>query len=120
MHVNDSVGKTKVLLQLYGTGAAAARNGLNTGTLKVTAYNQIFGRLDIGNTEQYKHLGSVSAGAHKYDQEVESRVGHAQATNKAFRINCLATKVYHQKTGPQLGKPSLSQNESSTQQFGAP
>ena len=86
MHVNGSVGKTEVLLRFYGTGAAAAtRDGLSTGTLKVTADNPMFGRLDIGITEQYKHLGFVNAGPHKYDQEVESRINHAQATNKALR-----------------------------------
>ena len=55
MHVNDSVGQTEVLLRFDGTGAAAARDGLNTGTLKVTADNPIVRRLDIGITEQYKH-----------------------------------------------------------------
>ena len=85
MHVNYSVGNTEVLLQFDGTGAAAARDGLNAGTLKVPADNLTFGRLDTGITEQYKHLGFVNTGPHKYDQYVKSRVGHAQATNKALR-----------------------------------
>ena len=50
MHVNDSVDKTDVLLHFYETGAAAARDGLNRGTLKVTADNPMFGRFDIGIT----------------------------------------------------------------------
>ena len=32
MEVNDSVGKTEVLLQFNGTGAATVREALNTGT----------------------------------------------------------------------------------------
>ena len=47
MHVNDSVGKTEVLLRFDGTGAAAARDGLNTGTLKVTADNPSLGALTL-------------------------------------------------------------------------
>ena len=92
MHANDSVGNTEAFLQIYGTGAAAAREGLKTGTLEVTADNPTFGRLGIGITEQYKHLGSVNAGPHKYDQEVKSRVDHAQATNKALRKTMFGNK----------------------------
>ena len=99
MHVNDRVGKTEVFLRFYGTGAAASRDGLNTVTFKLTADNPMLGRLNIGITEQYKHLGFVNAGPNKYDQEVGSRVNHAQATNKALRNTYLATKAYHKKTG---------------------
>ena len=85
MQVNDSVGKTEVLLQFNGTGAATARDALNTGTQKMSTEHPVFGCLNIGITLQYKHLGSVNAGPHTYDQEIESRVGQAQNTNKAFR-----------------------------------
>ena len=97
MHVNDSVGKTEVLLRFDATGAAAARDGLNMGTFKITADNLIGGRLNIGIAEQYKHLGCVNSGQHKYDQEVECRVTHSQATNKALRTTYLVTKAYPQK-----------------------
>ena len=91
---------SEVPLHFYGTGAAAARDGLNTGTFKVTADNPIVGRLDIGITEQHNHLGFVNASPHNYDQEGEPRVGHAQATSNAFRTNMFGNKkVYHQKTG---------------------
>ena len=97
MHVNGSVGKTQVLFIFYVAGAAAARDGPKTGTFKVTAELPNFGRLDIGITEQYTHLGSVGAGPHKYDQEVESMVSHAQATSKHWETINLATKAYHPK-----------------------
>ena len=97
MNVNDSVGKTEVLFRFDGIGAAAARDGVNTGTFKVTADNSNFGRFDIWITEHYEHLGVVDTGPHKYDLEVESRVNHAQATNNAFRNNIFGNKGLPQK-----------------------
>ena len=37
-------------------------------------------------------MGSVNAGPHKYEQEIESRVGQAQNTNKAFRRILVSNK----------------------------
>ena len=71
MEVNDSVGKTKVLLQFYETGAAKVREAIATGTQKIVAEHLVFGYFNIGITRQYKHLGSLNAGPHKYDQEIE-------------------------------------------------
>ena len=92
MNVNDSVGKTAVLLQFDGTGAATVRDAFNTGTQKMNTEHPVVGRLYIGIIQQYKHLGSLNSGPHKYDQEIESRVGQAQTTNKAFRRTCFANK----------------------------
>ena len=36
MEVNDSVGKTEVLLQFDGTGAATVREALDTGTQQIS------------------------------------------------------------------------------------
>ena len=80
MEVNDSVGKTEVLLQFNGTGAAKVREAIETGTQKIGTEHPVFGCLNIGITQQYKHLGSLNAGPHKYDQEIESRVGQAWTT----------------------------------------
>ena len=52
----------------------------------------MFGKFDIGITEQYKHLGSINAGPHKYDQEVESRTAQAHAITKALRRQLFAEK----------------------------
>ena len=82
---NDSVGKTEVLLQFNGTGAAEVGDAIATGTRKIVTEHPVFGCLNIGITQQYKHLGSLNAGPHKYDQEIGSRVGQARSTNKAIR-----------------------------------
>ena len=92
MEVNNSVGKTEVLLQLNGTGVANVRDALNTGTQKMNTEHLVFGCLNIGITQHYKHLGSVNAGPHKYDQEHESRVGQAQSTNNALRRKLFGNK----------------------------
>ena len=96
--MNDSVGKTEVLLQLNGTGATTAGEALNTGIQEISTEHPVFGCLNIGITQQYKHLGSVNAGPHKYDQEIESRVGQAQNANKALRSTCLQRKDCQPKT----------------------
>ena len=54
----------------------------------------LFGKLDKGVTDQYKHLGWINAGLHKYDQEVEARVRHAQATDKAFMKKVFGNKGF--------------------------
>ena len=85
MEVNDSVGKTEVFFQFNGTGVANVREAIATGTRKIVTEHPVFGCFNIGITQQYKHLGSLNAGPHKYDQEIESRVGQAQTINKALR-----------------------------------
>ena len=85
MEVNDNRWKTKVLLQFHGTGAAKVKSDLAAGSQQIHVEHLFFGELDIGITQQYKHLGSLNAGPHKYDQEVEPRTGQAKATTKALR-----------------------------------
>ena len=85
MEVNDNRGNTEVLLQNHGTGAAKVKSDLTAGSQQIHVQHPLFGELDIGITQQYKHLGSSNAGPHKYDQEVESRTGQAKATTKALR-----------------------------------
>ena len=85
MEVNDKKGKTEALLQFNGTGAAKVKCDLTAGSQQIHVQHPLFGELDIGITKQYKHLGSINAGPHKYDQEVESRTGQAKATTKALR-----------------------------------
>ena len=53
-------------------------------TQTISAQNIFCGEPDIGVIDNDKHLELIKAGPHKYDQEVEARVGHAQATNKAL------------------------------------
>ena len=50
MEVNDSVGKTEVLLQFNGAGIATVREALNTGTQKISTEHLVFGCLNIGIT----------------------------------------------------------------------
>ena len=98
MEVNDNSGKTEVLLQFHGTGAAKVKKDLIAGSQHIHVQHPLFGELDIGITQQYKHLGYLNAGPHKYDQEVESRTGQAKATTKALRENDLPIQVYQEKT----------------------
>ena len=99
MEVNDSVGKTEVLLQFDGTGVAKVRHAVATGAREMVTEHLVFGCLNIGITQQYKHLGSVNAGPHKYDQEIASRVGQARTTNNALRKMLSAEqKDYQGKT----------------------
>ena len=63
MEVNDRVGKTEVLLQFHGTGVATVREALNTGTQNISTEHLVFGCLNVGITQRYKHLGSVNAGS---------------------------------------------------------
>ena len=86
MEVNDSKGKTEALLEFYGTGAAKVKYDTLQGNQQIHVDHPLFGELAIGITHQYKHLGSINAGPHKYDQEVESRSAQAKATTKALRI----------------------------------
>ena len=90
VEVNDNKGKAEVLLQFHGTGAAKVQSDLTAGGQYIHVEHPIFGEFDIGITQQYKHLGSLNAGPHKYDQEVESRTGQAKATTKALRGKLLA------------------------------
>ena len=92
MEVNDSVGKTEVLLRFNGTGVAKVREALDAGTQKIGTGHFVFGCIDIGITQQYKHLGSMNAVPHQYDQEIESRVGQARTINKALRRTLFANK----------------------------
>ena len=92
MEVNDSVGKTEVLLQFNGTGAAKVREAIATGIRKIVTEHLDVGCINIGIIQQYKHLGSMNAGPHKYDQEIEWRVGQARSTNKAIRGMISANK----------------------------
>ena len=92
MEVNDSKGKTEALLEFYGTGAAKVKHDTLHGNQEIHVDHPLFGELAIGSTHQYKHLGSINAGPHKYDQEVESRSAQAKATTKALRRNNFAEK----------------------------
>ena len=92
MEVNDNVGKTEAFLQCNGTGVAKVREALGSGTQKMGTEHPVFGCLNIGITQQYKHLGSMNAGPHKFDQEIESRVGQVRTTNKALRRKLFANK----------------------------
>ena len=52
MEVNDSVGKTEVLLQFNGTGAAKVREALDSGTQKIGTKHPVFGCLRDHSTIQ--------------------------------------------------------------------
>ena len=119
MEVNDSVGKTEVLLQFSGTGAAQIRDAIATGTRNIVTGHPVFGCLNIGITQQYKHLGSLNAGPHKYDQEIESRVGQARSTNKAFRGTLFANKGLPTKDRLTAWKARTVSKLFCTQQHGA-
>ena len=67
-------------MQFHGTGADKVECDLTAGSQQIHVQHPLFGDFDIGNTQQYKHWGSINAGPHKYDQEVESRTGHAKVT----------------------------------------
>ena len=71
-------------MQFHRTGGAKAKCDLTAGSEQIHAQHPLFGELDIGITQQYNHLGSINAGPHKYDQEVESRTGHAKTSTKAL------------------------------------
>ena len=92
MEVNENRGKTEALLQFNGTGAAKVKNEVSAGSQQIHVEHCLFGKLDIGITQQYTHLGSINAGPHKYDQEVESRTAQANATTKALRRTLFAEK----------------------------
>ena len=72
MHVNDKLEEqkneqkeeltTEALLTFHGSGAGKARAHVNPGSQTITARSPMFGQLEIGITDQYKHLGSVNAG----------------------------------------------------------
>ena len=84
MEANDNKRKTEALLQLHGTGAAKVKSDFTAGSQQIHVEHPIFGELDLGITQQYKHLGSLNAGPHKNYQQVESRSGQAKATTKAL------------------------------------
>ena len=92
MEVNDNRGKTEALLQFNGTGAVKVKHDLTTGSQQIHVYHPLFGELDTRITQQYKHLGSINAGPHKYDQEVEARTAQAKATTESLRSNMFAQK----------------------------
>ena len=119
MEVNDSVGKAEVLLELNGTRIAKVREALNSGTQKISKEHLVFGCINIGITQQYKHLGSVNAGPHKYDQEIESREGQSQNTNKAPKSFFLfANKGIPAKDRLTVWKAVIFSKFICTQQFG--
>ena len=97
MEVNDNRGKTEALLQFNGTGADKAKHDLTTGSQQIHVEHPLFGELDIGITQQYKHLGSINAGPHKYDQEVEARTAQARAATKSSRRKIFAQKGFPRK-----------------------
>ena len=98
MEVNDNRGKTEAFLEFYGTGAAKVKHDTLQGNQQIHADHSLFGELDIGITHQYKHLGSINAGPHKYDQEVESRSAQAKATSNALRGKQITEKRFAQDT----------------------
>ena len=57
MAVNDNKGTTQAFLQFNGTGAAKVKCGLTAGSQQIDVQHPLFGELDIGITQQYKHLG---------------------------------------------------------------
>ena len=97
MEVNDSRGNTEGLLQLNGTGAAKVKSDMTAGNQHIHVDHPLFGEFDIGITQQYKHLGSINAGPHKYDQEVESRTAQAKASTKALRSKLFAKQGFPRK-----------------------
>ena len=92
MEVNHNRGKTEALLQFNGTSAVKVKHDLTTGSQQFHVDHLLFGELDIGITQQYKHLGSINAGAHTYDQEVEARTAQAKAIIKSLRSKLFAQK----------------------------
>ena len=93
MEVNDNRSNTEALLQFHGTGAAKVKHDLTTGSQQIHVDHPLFGELDVGIMQQYKHLGSINAGPHKYDQEVESRTAQAKAITKSLRSKLFARKA---------------------------
>ena len=78
---------------------AKVKHDLPTGSQQVHVDHPLFGELDIGITQQYKHLGSINAGPHKYDQEVEARTTQAKASTKSLRtIFCAERPPQEAKT----------------------
>ena len=97
MEVNDNSGNTKVLLQFHRTFAAKVKSDLTACSQQIHVQHPLFCELDLGITQQYTHLGSLNAGPHKYDQEVESRTGQAKATTKALRGQLFANTGLQRK-----------------------
>ena len=85
-------------MQFHGTGAAKLKSGLTAGSQQIHVEHPMFGELDTGITQQYKHWGFLNAGPHKYDQEVESRTGQSKATTKALRGQLFANTGYPGQT----------------------
>ena len=94
MEVKDSRGNTETLLQFNGTGAANVKSDVTAGNQQIHVDHPFVGELGIGITQQYKHLGSINAGPHKYDQEVESRTAQAKASTKALRSKLFAKQGF--------------------------
>ena len=97
MEVNDHRGKTEVFLQFHGTGAAKGKSDLIAASQQIHVQHPLFGEFDIGITQQYKHLGSLNARPHKYDQEVESRTRQAKATTKDLHGKLFASTGLQRK-----------------------
>ena len=91
---NENRGNTEALLQFNGTGAVKVKEDLSTGSQQIHVDHPLFGELDIGITQQYKHLGSINAGPHKYDQDVEARTAQARATIQSSRRFVLRRKAF--------------------------
>ena len=108
-----------VFLQFNGTGLAKVREAIATGTQKIVTEHPVFGCLNIGITQQYKQIGSLNAGPHKYEQEIESRLGQAQTINKALRGIVFANTGLPRKDSLTAWKSFISQNDVFTQQHGA-
>ena len=107
MAVSDSTGKTEAFLQLNGTGAAKAKSDVMAGNQQIHVEHFFFGEFDIRIFQQYKHLGLINAGPHKYDQEVESRTAQAKASTKALRSKLCARQGIPRKQRSTVWKATI-------------
>ena len=78
MQVNDSAGKTEIIVSYHGPGCVAATQSLHSQTLPIVEVTSpLFATLRVQVVERYKHLGSYNSGHNRY--ELERNVRTAQA-----------------------------------------
>ena len=73
MQVNDSAGKTEIIISYHGPGSSAANQAHHNQTLPIIEVSSpLFVTLRVHVVDKYKHLGSYNSGHNRY--ELESNV----------------------------------------------
>ena len=93
MQVNDSAGKTEIIITYHGVGSVAATQSLHSQALPIVEVSSpLFITLRVQVVDRYKHLGSFNAGHNRYELESSVRTAQAWAAFKPLKKKRLQGK----------------------------